>query len=142
MFALLDDAEEAGLEPDSKLYNHAVKLLAEGGNNLAAIQSLLKRMEDRGIKRDVVTWTTAMAACQTGEDTLNLLRQMEGCGVNPNEVTYARIIHVMSQTGNWEGAMRMVSRMESLNMRNVVAYTSAMVACEAGQAYQQVEGEE
>lgn len=122
---------------DSKLYNHAVKLLAEEGN-LPAIQALLQRMKSKGVTRDVVTWTTAISACQTGEDSLTMLGEMEKSGVRPNEITYARTIHVMAQAGNWEGALKLVQRMEALNMRNVVAYTSAMVACENGHAYEQV----
>jgi len=137
VFAILDDAEAGGIKPDSRLYNHALKLLAEEGN-LPAIQALLQRMQDKGVKRDVITWTTAISACQTGEDSLAMLQEMERNGVRPNEVTYARTIHVFAQTGDWEGALRLVQRMEALGMRNVVAFTSAMVACEVGQAYEQV----
>lgn len=139
VFALLDDAEGGKIPLDTQMANYALRLLA-GSKELDGVEAMLQRMKDRGVERDVVSWTTAIKACQEANDwakALHFLARMELEGVEPNEITYATTIHVLGQAGRWEEAIKVLDRMEAKGLRNVVAFTSAMAACEMGQAYEE-----
>jgi pentatricopeptide repeat domain-containing protein 1 len=137
VFALLDDAEGGKIPLDTQMANYALRLLA-GSRELAGVEAMLQRMRDKDVARDVVSWTTAIKACQEAGDwamALEFLAHMEEDGVEPNEITYATAIHVLGQAGRWEEAVRLLDAMEAKGMKNVVAFTSAMAACETAKAY-------
>lgn len=139
VFALLDDAEGGKIPLDTQMANYALRLLA-GSREVDGVEEMLKRMVDRGVDRDVVSWTTAIKACLEAGDwakALQFLGDMQEDGVEPNEITYATAIHVLGQAGRWEEALKLLDAMEDKGLRNVVAYTSAMGACETAGAYTQ-----
>ncbi|EWM22890.1 Pentatricopeptide repeat containing protein [Nannochloropsis gaditana] len=139
VLTLLDEASSAGIPLDTQLANYALRLLA-GARDVEGVEMLLDRMRTNGVGRDVVSWTTAIKAFHEARDwakALSWLGEMEADGVKPNEMTYATAMHVLSQAGQWREALRLLGRMEAKGIRNVVALTSAMTACETGKAYEE-----
>lgn len=75
-------------------------------NHLVQMYGKLGRLEDaRGVfdriyKRDVVSWTSMIAAYSNGgqdKESLHLFQQMELAGVKPNRVTYLSILPVCAR---------------------------------------------
>ena len=60
---------------------------------------------------------------------------MEVCVYNTYYIPSAPLSQI--QAGQHKEALRLLGRMEAKGIKNVVALTSAMTACEAGRAYEE-----
>jgi pentatricopeptide repeat protein len=131
---LLGDAEKDGVEVDTYLCNYALRMLSGSASGAEAI---FQWMRKRNIRPDVVSWTTAIRLCQEAKEwerALYWVGQMEAAGVPPNGVTFGTMIHMLSKEGRWQQALEILRLMDARGLRNVMAVTSAMTACEAGGA--------
>ncbi|ONI00530.1 hypothetical protein PRUPE_6G093300 [Prunus persica] len=93
------------------------KMIA-GGNNSAAIQ-LLRKMEERACKPNLVVYNTIIDSLSKDtlvDDALNLFSEMMCKGVAPDGITYTSLIHGVCKLGEWKEATRLLHEMVSKNI--------------------------
>jgi len=111
-----------GLEPDLRAYNVAANLHRRAGD-LAEVLKILEDMKQNksssGIAPDVVTYSTALAACgEAGkwEKALSLLKEMSSLGVQPNVVAYTAAISACGKGGQAAFALGLFQEMKMNNV--------------------------
>ncbi len=105
----------------------------EGGGKYVAtteqVWSLLQSCPPQ--LRNNFVYSAAIKACERGRDwamALRLLEDMRAIRLEPDDITYGIILHVLSSTGRSAEAL---SVLQSIKRRNVRHYTSAIRACSA-----------
>jgi pentatricopeptide repeat protein len=79
--------------------------------------------------RNNYIYSAAIRACDKARDwrtALRLLDDMQAAGIEPDDVTYGTLLHVLSSAGR---ANEAADVLQSMKRRNVRHYTSAVRAC-------------
>eukprot|EP01061_Rhynchopus_euleeides_P024396 TRINITY_DN39315_c0_g1_i1.p1 TRINITY_DN39315_c0_g1~~TRINITY_DN39315_c0_g1_i1.p1 ORF type:complete len:392 (+),score=95.44 TRINITY_DN39315_c0_g1_i1:117-1292(+) len=94
----------ARLSPDVLTYNLMLRVGARNAGGplaLAEADALMKRMRQRGLRPNCSTYTTYLTLCQHADDAVGravgVLRDMARNGVQPNRVTAAAFVALLSR---------------------------------------------
>lgn len=115
---LLNDIGDGSIGPNVVHYNAAIFCLAKSDlpNRKETANELLKRMNERGIKGNVVTYTAVLSAQDTYDEAERWLWRMEDkYGIAPTTRTYNACLYVLLNSGTENAvdrAFALLSRME------------------------------
>ena len=85
---------------------------SKGGQWQRALD-LLERCESSGIKPNVITYSSAISACEKGgqwQRALDLLERCESAGIKPNVITYSCVMSACQNAGRAGRAMAVAER--------------------------------
>ncbi len=72
-----------------------------------AVSGNLERCESAGVNPDVITYSSAISACEKGgqwQRALDLLARCESAGIKPNVITYNSAISACEKGRQWQRA--------------------------------------
>ncbi|KAF4927554.1 Pentatricopeptide repeat-containing protein [Colletotrichum viniferum] len=106
---VLEWASERGLQPDIYTFNMLLSSMLKQGKHEEA-DRILVSMKAAGVKPDGATFTIIMDTAfadisqQSPEEQKatigNVFREMKACGIDPNQETYAKMIHSLIRQGD------------------------------------------
>ncbi|KAI4965796.1 hypothetical protein ZWY2020_048179 [Hordeum vulgare] len=132
--SLLEKMQEKGLEPGSREWN-AVLLLLQAAESSAAVDTF-KRMIDRGLKPDVVSYGALLSALEKGrlyDEALRVWEHMRKVGVDPNLHAYTILASIYAGKGDHGKADAALRDMMSAKIEpTVVTFNAIITACWRG----------
>ncbi|KAL7608846.1 hypothetical protein Lser_V15G13647 [Lactuca serriola] len=129
--------KEGVCEPNAIMYNTTIKGLCRFGNNDTNV-ALLKLMEGRGCKPNVVTYSIIIDSLfkdKMVDDALNLFQEMVfHKGILPVVVTYTSLIHGLCNLCLWDDVSNLLKEMEDQSISlDVLTYSILVDAlCKEG----------
>jgi len=97
---------------------------------------LFRKMDDRSIPRDTISFEAAISACKAGHlwvGAVSLLEDLQRDAHSPNALTFSTVISACVLGREWEVSFRLWDAMVSSAISpNVMTYTAVLGACEAG----------
>ncbi|TYG98864.1 hypothetical protein ES288_A10G150900v1 [Gossypium darwinii] len=134
---LLADIVNKGISPNGFFVNALISALCKDGKIQEAI-SVFDLMTQRGIRPDVITYTTLIHAfysiidilCKEGESSkaIEILKLMTRKGVTPNVFTYNSFIQGFCHSGQWEEVTSLLNRIMNGVHPNLVTFNSLINA--------------
>ncbi|KAB2623108.1 pentatricopeptide repeat-containing protein [Pyrus ussuriensis x Pyrus communis] len=125
--------EDVKFKPKQGCYNPIIDCLCKEGQideeeRIQEALTLLENMTTKGIKPDVVTFTSLISAsCKSGnwEEGVRFFKTMIGYGALPNIVTYNAVLNALCKKGKTAEALNLVEEMiSSWEKPDVVTYSS------------------
>lgn len=129
-------ALEQGKWVHGHLIKSGLKLIAFVGNTVLDMYGKAGSMEDarkvfdRLVKRDVVSWNSMLTACAQhglGSETLERFEEMHRMGIEPTEVTFICVLTACSHTGLLEKGLYYFELMKKFNLEPDVSHYVTMV---------------
>lgn len=112
-----------------------------GQQDLQRALALMEEMRERGIERNVHTFSALMNVCiKCGQYklALDVYRDMRAAGCPPNVVTWNTLIDVYGKSGQWEEALSVLAQMKREGIQPVTrTYNTLMIACNTSNQWQE-----
>ncbi|GAX82650.1 hypothetical protein CEUSTIGMA_g10076.t1 [Chlamydomonas eustigma] len=120
------------------LFPYTTMISQCGSNQLPRALELIEEMRERGVERNVHTYSALMNACikaNEAELAQYVFKQMEEEHVSPNLVTYNILADVYEKGGNWVQAVELLAVLEKSGVRaDARTFNTIISACnKAGQ---------
>ena len=110
-----DDGSHPKSLCDVFLYSAMISLIS-GQRDLSQAFDLSREMMERGVERNVHTFSALMNCCIKAGDfaaALEVFSDMQATGCQPNVVTYNTLIDLYGKTGQWGDAIRVLDKMRA-----------------------------
>ncbi|KAL3520657.1 hypothetical protein ACH5RR_018806 [Cinchona calisaya] len=133
-------ASVGALEQGKWIHGHLVKsglkLIAFVGNTLLDMYGKAgsiedaRRVFDRLVKRDVVSWNSMLTACAQhglGGETVERFEEMRGRGIQPNEVTFLCVLTACSHSGLLDKGLYYFELMKKLKLEPDISHYVTVV---------------
>lgn len=129
-------ALEQGKWVHGHLVKSGLKLIAFVGNTLLDMYGKAGSIEDarkvfdRLVKRDVVSWNSMLTACAQhglGRETVERFEEMRSRGILPNEVTFLCVLTACSHSGLLEEGLYYFELMKKLKLEPDISHYVTMV---------------
>ena len=89
-------------------------VLLKGARSLTEARKLCKEMEEEGLALDQTCYNILLGLCDDREyqEGMSLLRQMNGKGIYPDEITFIQLIKLISRAGSFQDAWEVYEMMK------------------------------
>jgi len=115
VLGLLTELEESDIPVDTTAYNCVLDVCVSCGD-MAAASNLLEKMKASGYV-DVISFNTLLKGAAKGRTVpSDILKDMRGLNLKPNQVTYNSLINAAISCGNTTAAWNFVEEMETENV--------------------------
>ena len=122
--------------PDTVSYNALLHGFSRAHDKEAALNVLRTELPAANLRPDVVTYTTALDACNATQDwrsALELVREAEESRVELGTLAYSKAIGALSQGRKWREACELLSRISKRDLpHNPRTVNLALAACADG----------
>ncbi|PWA73578.1 tetratricopeptide-like helical domain-containing protein [Artemisia annua] len=107
------------------MYSTMIKGLCKVSNNVIAV-ALLRLMDERGCKPDVVVYNTIIdSLCKDKliDEAFKLFKEMVfQKGISPDAITYSSLIDGLRKLGRWDEAPKMLQEMLDDGISFIIAF--------------------
>eukprot|EP00435_Cladocopium_sp_Y103_P030733 s141_g7.t1 len=129
---LLQRCHLRGMVPSTVVLNNALGAVKGGAPCDQWMRVLQLLTWQPSATPDVISYSSAIASCESWVQALSILQMMEADQVQPNLITCNGIMDICHKTGEWQVALGLLSLMSSSEVEaDSISYNSAIGACQA-----------
>ncbi|KAN0060652.1 hypothetical protein ACQY0O_007310 [Thecaphora frezii] len=127
-----DEMIEAGVAPDTLMFNSLLELFARGSDADSALQ-LLENMREWDVKPNTHTYTTMVHLFALRKDTegaINAVKAMLAEGLEPTRVTWTALLNAYVESASWDAAIglfRWMQKNPKISLRPTVATCNTLL---------------
>jgi len=109
-------------------------LVLVGNAESGSMRSKIEEMKENRITPDVISYSTAISACETygqWQVPLQLLKEMKANRVSPNIFSYNGAVSACAKAGNWQLVLKLIEEMKKEGIKpDAITYNVAISVCE------------
>lgn len=121
-----------GCDPDVITYSTVIDTLGKAGGRLDEVHALVEEMERNDVPRNLVTFTSLIAARMRAgelEMALETLEEMKAVSISPNVYTFSSLINGAGRAGAFPTAFVLLDQMREKRIQcTVVTYLTLIMA--------------
>ncbi|XP_002961146.2 pentatricopeptide repeat-containing protein At3g46610 [Selaginella moellendorffii] len=109
MELVLESMRRSGVRPIESIYTTLIAAHGKaGGGAAAAIPRIVEEMQSQGVAMGLASYNAIITVCARGGDAagaVEWMRRLEAAGIEPNSITYNKLVEALAAGNRWREAM-------------------------------------